>query len=167
MESKVVDVAGITMGLTHAGFSLTGGAASTFATANAFLFCVNGKTASFASGAGQTTPTTDLNTGVAPVGITLAQKLFGTVLLFLIKSDGTTVGMAQGSVEATDAAGNFINPPKFPSVPDGYVPFGYVIVKAGSTLAAAFVPGTSNWNQTGITTTAVSINALPDRPQVA
>lgn len=166
MEMKVIDVAGITVGLGHAGFSLTGGAASTFATANAFPFAVNGKTASLAAAAGQATPTTDINTGVAPVGLTLAQKLNGTVLVFLVNAAGT-VAMAQGSVELTDAAGNFVNPPKWPSIPDNYVPFGYVVVKAGSTLAAPFVPGTGNWNQTGITTAAVSIAALPDRNQVA
>lgn len=164
MQSKLYDTAGITIGLSNPTFSLTGGAASTFVTAASTDFAINGKVYSKAGGAGQTTPTTDYNTGIAPVGLTAVNT--GTVLLFGLNAAGTYL-MAQGSVEITDSAGNFINSPKFPVVTDNFCPIGYVVVKAGPTLAAPFVPGTGNWNQTGISTSAVGLIALPDRPVVA
>jgi len=161
--------AGMTLGTTHAGFSITGGAANTFATANTFNFLINGKSGTFASGAGQATPTTDINTAAAFLAI---PKNYGSVFVFGVNAAGTIqAAQSPGNLStpgyvALDASGAFLLEPPFPALPDNFVPFGYLVIKNGST-GSNFTFGTTNWNATGITATAVSIGAMPDRPQIA
>jgi len=53
--------------------------------------------------------------------------------------------------------------PVFRAVPDGKVPFAYMILTNGST-GSAFTIGASNWNQTGITVSIKNLLVLPERP---
>jgi hypothetical protein len=176
MESKVQDIAGITIGLGPLTLSgLTAGA--TTYTSVATAYAINGRTTTFATQSGVAFPTTDLNTSAQFVGLTLANT--GTVFVVGCQFGVTTLKCVQGSVEALDAGGNFLNVPKFPSMPDNFCPLAYFIAKAGATfVAAAWYPGTTNWNTTGMTyvanvagvatagSIATSIVALPDRPTV-
>jgi len=166
MESKLQDVAGITMGLGNTLLSAISGAATTTFTAAAVPYAINGKAGTTTVQTTAAFPATDIQTGVAYAGLQKANT--GTVVLVGVQLGATVYVAAQGSVESLDAGGNFINVPKFPSVPDNFCPLGYLVIKAGATfVAATFVPGTTNWNTTGITIAVQNIVALPDRPQVA
>ena len=164
MESKVQDVAGITMALGNITLSGITGGAKTFTTA-VTPYCINGKAYFTTIQTGANFPALDINTGVAPVGLVAANT--GTVVVLGNQAGAVVHVAAQGSVEALDAGGNFLIPPKFPSLPDNFCPLAYIILKAGATLAAPFIQGTGNWNQTGITAAVQNIAALPDHPQVA
>lgn len=155
---------GANQAFTKAGLTGISGAATTFSTgATAQSFCVQGKAASKAQVSGGATPTTDINTGAAFVGLT-ANK--GSVFVWAMKLDGT-VGVAQGSVEPLDASGAFLQPPQFPMLPDTWTAFSYVIIKAGATTSGTWTFSGSNWNATGITVAVQDIMMLPARPQVS
>lgn len=149
---------------TKAGLTGISGAATTYSTgSSAILFSVNGKAYSKSQVSGGTTPTTDGNTAAAFLGLT-ANK--GCVFVWALNKDGT-VGVFQGTIEALDASGGFINPPQFPRVPDTYTPFAYVVIKAGSTTSGTWTFSGSNWNATGITVAVQDVMMLPSRPQIA
>lgn len=169
-------VSGATLGLGPLTVSgLTGGA--TTYTSVATAYAINGRSTTFATQTGVAFPTTDLNTGAQFAGLVAANT--GTVFVLGVQFGVTTLKALQGSVESLDAAGNFLNIPKWPSIPDNFCPLAYFIAKAGSTfVAAAWYPGTTNWNTTGMTyvadvagvatagSIATSIVSLPDRPSV-
>lgn len=171
-----VAVSGATLGLGPLTVSgLTGGV--TTYTSVATAYAINGRSTTFATQTGVAFPITDLNTGAQFAGLVAANT--GTVFVLGVQFGVTTLKALQGSVESLDAAGNFLNIPKFPSIPDNFCPLAYFIAKAGSTfVAAAWYPGTTNWNTTGMTyvadvagvatagSIATSIIALPDRPTV-
>ena len=167
-DNRAGSLCGLTACIGNATFSAISGAATTTYTSAAIVAAINGKATTFAAQTTQAFPTTDLNTGVQFVGLTAANK--GTVFVLGIQNGGTTLKAVQGTVESLDAAGNFIGAgiPKFPALPDDFCPMGYIIAKAGATfVAAAWYPGTTNWNTTGMTYSIQNVVALPDRPQVA
>lgn len=164
MQAKQVDIAGITIGLGNLTLTGISGAATTYSS-SALPFCVNGKATTYSAQSGVAFPTTDLNTGAQFVGLVAAST--GTVYVVGVQSGGTTLKCIQGSVELLDAAGNFINVPKFGPCPDNFCPLAYIVAKAGSTLAAPHYPGTTNWNATGMSYAVVNVAALSDRPQVS
>ena len=165
MESKVQDVAGITLALGNATITGISGAATTFSAA-VTPYAINGKAYTSTVQTTAAFPTADISTGLTLAGLQKANT--GTVLLVGVQAGAAVCVVAQGSIEALDAGGNFIIPPKFPSVPDNFCPLGYIVVKAGATfVAATFLPGTTVWNTTGITVAVQNIAALPDNPQVA
>lgn len=144
--------------------ALAAGTTTTYSTTGTTLFCIKGKAYSKAAVTNGATPTTDFTTGVAFVPF---QANEGTVVVFGYDKDGT-VRCSQGSVEALDASGNFINAPQLPAIKDTVCPFGYLVLKGGSTLSGDFTFGTSNLSSvTGMTYTFVDVMTLPDRPQVA
>lgn len=159
-------------------FALSGltAGATTYSSA-ATAYSINGRAVSFGAQNGVAFPTTDLNTGVQYAGLVAANT--GTVFVVGCQLGVTTMKCVQGSVEALDASGNFINVPKFPSLPDNFCPTAYFIAKAGATfVATAWYPGTTNWNTTGMTyvsdvagvatagSIGTSVSTLPDRPSV-
>lgn len=170
-------VAGMTLGLGPLTLSGLTGAATSYSSV-ATNYAINGRCSTFAAQTTVAFPTTDLNTGVQFAGLVAANT--GTVFVVGVKFGATVLSALQGSVEALDAAGNFTTRiPTFPSIPDNFVPLAYFVAKAGSTfVAAAWYPGTTNWNTTGMTyvadvagvatagSIATSIIALPDRPTV-
>jgi hypothetical protein len=145
------------------------GAATTFTTTGATLYSIGGKAFTTAAAAGAATPTSD-----AVLGTTFASRQLlanqGTVFVWYYNGAATAaaaIRVAQGTVEALDAAGNFVNAPQFPAVPEeSLCPFAYSIVRNGST-GSAWTFGTSNWNATGITLAHVNIFTLPGRPQIS
>lgn len=142
-------------------------AATTLDSTNAMHFAIKGKLYTHAAFSTTATPTTDVNTGAAFVRVGTNE---GSVFVIGLNASGT-VQVAQGSVEALDVGGAFINAPQFPSIPDTMCPVAYVVCKAGATAAAkasGWLFGTSNFSGvTGITLAAVDICTLPSRPQVA
>jgi hypothetical protein len=145
------------------------GAATTFSTTGATLYCIKGKAYTTSAAASAATPTSDAALGTTFAANTLAANQ-GTVFVWCYDGSSTTAATAikvcQGTEEALDALGAFINAPQFPGIPDTLAPFAYTVVKNGST-GSAWTFGTSNWNATGITLAHQDVMTLPARPQVS
>ena len=162
----------LTFTATKAG--LTNGTTTTFSfTANPLLFAIKGKFYSKATVTNGTTPTTDGNTGAAftaiPAGTSTAA--YGCVYVWAYDKDGN-VKVYQGQTQATDLAADgantkFVTAPQFPAIPDTVAPFGYSVVKVGTSGAAFTMGGTSLASGSNISVTHVDLATLPDRPQVA
>jgi len=162
---KANDCAGITVALGNIGLTAISGQATHTYSASATPFAINGKAYTFASKTTQNFPTLDATTGLPFVGLLAANT--GTVVV-VGSNAALAVQASQGSVEKLDAElGTFRIPPSFPALPEDFCPMAYIVIKAGSTLAAPFVIGTGLWNQTGVTEAIQNIGALPDKPQVA
>lgn len=143
--------------------TLAAGATTTYSTTGTTLFCIGGKAYSKAAVSNGATPTTDANTAAAFVAV---GANYGSVFVFGYDSGGN-IKVMQGTVVALDASGAFILAPQFPVIPDTVCPFGYLVIKAGST-ASNWTFGSSNLSgATGITYTFVDVMTLPARPQVS
>lgn len=147
---------------TNSGLLTGTGAETVYDTTVIIEFAIAGKAYRKAAVADGATPTTDGNTAAA---MTLVAN-YGTVVVWGLNSSGT-VSCYKGSTEALDSAGNFINAPQFPAIPNNICPFAYSILKGGSTLSGTWTFGSSNWNATGMTATHTNIMTLPDRPQTS
>ena len=168
---------------------LAAGTTTTITTTNGGTFAIRGKlyftNAGSTSGTAftnQATPTTDFATGVAfkpiPIPNAAPNLALGYGSVFTIGLDHTTntLRVIQGTIEALDISGNFINAPQFgglgpsgsSSTDNDFCPIGYLVVKLGSTAVATWTFGTNNLSGvTGVTYTWVDVATLPDRPQVA
>lgn len=162
-----LNLRGLTMGTIKTG--LTKGTTSTYTTTVTSAGMINGKYVTGLTAQTNTaTPTTDASTGAAFVALTDNQA---TVLVIGQKAD-STIQMAQGSIEATatgvtTTAGAFLNAPQWPSLPDDFMVFGYLLVRTAPS-ADAWTPGTSSWTATGVTASAVvECGVLPARPQTS
>lgn len=143
--------------------ALAAGTTTTYSTTGVTLFCIGGKAYSKAAVTNGATPTTDATTAAAFVAV---GANYGSVFVFGYDKDGT-IKVSQGSVVALDASGAFILAPQFPAIPDTVCPFGYLVIKAGST-ASNWTFGSSNLSgATGITYTFVDVMTMPARPQVS
>lgn len=144
------------------------GAATTWSTTGATLYSIKGKAFSTAAASSAASPTSDATKAATFASAPLAINT-GTVFVWAYNGGGTAataVRVAQGTVEALDAAGNFVKAPDFPGLSDDLTPFAYTIVRNGST-GSNWTFGTSNWNATGITLANVDVFTLPGRPQVS
>jgi hypothetical protein len=113
-------------------------------------------------------PTTDCVTGAAFVAQTDNQAC-----VYVVGQNAAgTIQACQGSIVATEVgvtttAGAFILAPAFPNPPDGFIPFGYCLVRTAPS-ASNWTFGTDNWDATGVTTSEfVQIGDMPDRPVIA
>lgn len=142
------------------------GSTTTLSNTGTMNALIRGKGVQVSAWSNTATPTTDVNSGAAFLGI-VANK--GSVFVIGFNAAGV-MKVAQGTIEALDVNGNFINAPQFPGLPNDFVPAAYLVIKAGSTANATtgWIFGTNNMSGvTGITYTFVDISSLPDRPQVA
>ena len=151
------------------------GAATTLGGTNRIDYSIGGILYTKAAFSSTATPTSDYLKGTTFASVPLA---INTGSVFVIALDSSSnLKCAQGTVEALDSAGNFINAPQFPEMPTESASFHggstgpvcpvcYIMVKNGAT-GSAWTFGTSNWNATGATVTVKDIMALPGRPQVA
>jgi hypothetical protein len=148
---------------TNAGFAA--GTTSTISTTATAQYALRGKAYSKTAVTNGATPTTDATTGAAFVALSANQ---GTVVYLGFDSSGNQKA-AQGSIVALDSSGAFIVAPQPPSIDDSvWVPVGYVVLKAGSTLSGTWTFGTNNLSSvTGMTYTFVSVMGPPGRPQVS
>jgi len=163
---QVADIKGFTGCVTKT--VLAAGTTTTISTTAAITGAIRGKGVSVAALTNQATPTTDVNTGAAFVGV---KSGYGSVFVYGVNAAGT-LKCAQGSVVALDSAYAFKDPyPQFPNLPDDFLPFGYLTIKAGSTADATtgWVQGTSNQaSVTGITYARADVMlGMPDRPQIS
>lgn len=157
----------LTMGTIKTG--LVKGTTSTYTTTVTSAGMIKGKYVTGLTAQTNTaTPTTDAKTGAAFVALTDNQC---TVIVMGQKADGT-IQACQGTIEntavgVTTTAGDFINKPQFPSLPDDFMVFGYAIVRTAPS-ASDWTFGTSSWTATGITATEfVQCGVLPARPVTA
>jgi len=145
---------------------LAAGTTTTISTSNAINYAIRGKGYTASALTNQATPTTDINTGAAFVGV---KSGYGSVFVYGLNAAGA-LKCAQGSVVPLVNYA-FDTPPQFPVLPDDFCAFGYLTIKAGSTADATtgWVQGTSNQaSVTGITYARADVAlGMPDRPQTS
>lgn len=146
--------------------TLAAGTTTTISTTGTTQFAIAGSAYSKSAITNGATPTTDIVTGAAFVALSANQ---GTVVVVMLDTSGA-VKAAQGSVQALDVSGAFINAPQFPAInADLYCPIGYIVLKAGSTLSGTWTFGSSNLSGvSGMTYTFHDVAlGMPARPQVS
>lgn len=151
--------------------TLAAGTTTTYSTTGTTVFAIRSKFYSTAAKTNVATPTVDITDGLPFTAQTFPASAAvggtGSVYVFCFDSGGT-LRVAQGTVEALDLLGNFINAPQLPVIPDSVCPFGYLVVKLGPTAVANWTFGTNNLSGvTGVTYAFQDICLVPDRPQIA
>lgn len=172
----------VTMNFTKA--ALAAGTTTTISTTGTTTFAVGGKFFTKTAITNGATPTTDYATGAAfkpiPIPNTAPNLALGYGSVYTVGFDHSgNIKVIQGSIEALDVSGNFINAPQFgamgpapstasPPTYNDFCPIGYIIVQLGSTAVATWTFGTNNLSSvTGVTYTFVDVATLPARPQVS
>ena len=169
----------VTMNFTKA--TLAAGTTTTISTTGTTTYAIRGKFYSKTAITNGATPTTDWATGLVfkpiPIPNTAPNLALGYGSIYAVGLDSTgAIRVVQGTIEALDVNGNFINAPQFGG--DGpagsgktdsdFCPIGYIVVQLGSTAVATWTFGTNNLSGvTGVTYTFVDVATLPDRPQVS
>lgn len=153
----------ITACFTKAG--LAAGTTSTLTTTATVTYANRGKMYSKAAITNQATPTTDAVTGGAFPSL-LANQGVTVAIGFDVSGN---LKASQGAIVALDVSGNFTQAiPTFPTIPDGVTLFGYIVLKAGSTLSGTWTFGTNNLSGvTGMTYSFQDLCNQPDRPQIS
>ena len=163
-----LNLAGGNYCVTNSHFAATSGATTTTTTtgsATLIDYAIKGKAYSLTPATSTATATTDANTGVAAKAVGAG---YGSVYVFCANTSQAGGKWVQGDVKALDAAGNFVDAPQFPAIPDSLCPYGYLVIKAGSTNTVPWVCGSHNMSGvTGITYTFVPVLTLPATPQVS
>lgn len=137
---------------------LAAGTTTTFTTANAVLYCLDGEALSYAAQTNTATPTLDANTGVAFVGVPINK---GCIFIFGVQAGA--IAVVQGTLADLDSAGNFILAPEYPAIPETFVPFGELIIKVASN-GSTWTFGASNQaSVTGVTYTRKDLMVLKSR----
>jgi len=159
--TQASDLKGITLCTSKAG--LAAGSTSTYTTAATTSGMIGGKYVTALSAQTDTaTPTTDYS-GAAFTALGVSE---GCVFVFSLVAAGT-IAVHQSDVYALDASNAFKIAPQFPAIDlDTYMPFGYLVLKNGST-GSAWTFGASNWTATGAADTFTDVGVLPRRPQTA
>ncbi len=161
--------------------TLAAGTTTTISTTGTTTFSILGKFYTKAAITNGATPTADYATGAAfkpiPIPNTAPNLGLGYGSIYTVGFDHSgNVKVIQGTIEALDVSGNFINAPQFGALgPQGsgstdndFCPIGYLVVKLGATAVATWTFGTDVLSAfTGGTFTFVDICTLPGRPQVA
>jgi len=144
--------------------TLAAGTTTTISTTGTTTYGIQGKAYTKAAITNGATPTTDAATGAAFPAITANN---GTVIVIGLDSAGA-IKACQGTTQALDVSGAFIQAPLMPNVPDTMCPIGYIIFKGGSTLVGTWTFGTNNLSSvTGATYTFVDLIGMPFRPQIS
>lgn len=146
--------------------TLVAGTTSTVTTSTTINYVIKGRTYIKTAITNGATPTTDIRKGTAFTGITANQ---GTVIVLGFDASGNIVA-AQGSVEALDVQGNFINAPQLPAggLGDAYAPWGAIVAKGASNLSGTWTFGSSNLSSvTGMTWAFINLSTFPSRPFVS
>ena len=169
----------VTMNFTKA--TLAAGTTTTLSTTGTTTYAIKGKFYTKTAITNGATPTTDWATGLAfkpiPTPLVAPNLANGYGCVFAVGLDSTgAIRVVQGTIEALDINGKFINAPQFGgdgpagsgSTDNDFCPIGYFIVQLGATAVAPWTFGTNNNSGvTGVTYTAVDVATLPDRPVVS
>lgn len=149
---------------TTSGLLTTAGAVTTHDTTVTISFEINGQAYTKTAITTGATPTTDGNTGAA-FNAVLPNK--ACVLLWCLNASGT-VSLIQGPIVANDDSSVLASACQFPIPGSAVVPFAYTLFATISTASASgLLPGTANWNATGLTATTRNILEMPSRPVAA
>lgn len=154
---------GLTAAFTSGLLTATG-AETVHDTTVAISYAIKGAMYSKAAVTDGTTPTTDVNTGVAFLALAADEAC---TFVWMLNAAGT-IAVAQGPIVDVDGDTDLIKGdlPLFPPIPAGYCPFAYQKVQTAGT-SSAWTFGASNWNATGVTDVIVNVATLPDRPTTA
>jgi hypothetical protein len=170
----------VTMNFSKA--TLAAGTTTTISTTGTTTYAIRGKFYTKTAITNGATPTTDWATGNAfkpiPIPLTAPNLANGYGSIYAVGFDHSgNIKVIQGTIEALDVNGNFINAPQFggdgPSGNDpvktgDFCMIGYIIVQLGATAVATWTFGTNNLSSvTGVTYTFVDVANKPDRPQVS
>ncbi len=147
---------------------LTKGTTSTYTTTVTSECTIDGKYCTALTAQTNTaTPTTDARSGsgfIAQTDNTVSAYVFGITL-------AGAIAVCQGPITDTEVgvtttAGALKNRPQFPVLPEDFCPIGYLMVRTAPS-ASDFTFGTSAWDATGVTSSAVVevSGLLPNRPQ--
>lgn len=161
--------------------ALAAGTTTTISTTGTTIFAIRGKAYSKTAITNGATPTIDYATGAAfkpiPIPNTAPNLGLGYGSVYMVGFDHSgNVKVIQGTIEALDVNGKFINAPQFGafgpsgsgSTDNDFCPIGYIVVQLGATAVATWTFGTNNLSGvTGVTYTFVDCVGWPDRPQVA
>lgn len=148
---------------TNTGLLTTAGAENVYDTTVAIDYCINGQAYRKATQGDGATPTVDANTGLQFKPVLRNQAC---VLVWLLDAAGV-VHLAQGPAVDVDMQSSvLINSAQFPDVEfERLCPFAYTLFVVGNTApAAGHVPGTANWNATGLTATTRNVLCMPSNP---
>ncbi len=146
--------------------TLAAGTTTTISNTGTIYYSINGKAYSKSAMTNAATPTTDLVTGAAFVGVK-ANK--GSIFIIGLLSAGS-VRVVQGSIVDLDSSGAFTIAPQIGPHPSDFCAIGYLLIKAGSTADATtgWVLGTSNnTGVTGITQAFGDLMTWPSRPIIS
>lgn len=116
----------------------------------------------------QAPPTVDLNTGAAPVTLVGGNSVANTPGEGAVGVYGLVAGVVryvQGPKSKLDMLNSFVGDPQFPSIPENFVPFAYIVAKARATDGVSVIVGTTAW--ASYTAAIINVFQLPSRPQVA
>lgn len=153
---------GLTVALGACGLVVDDGA-TTFDLATAIDFAIDGKAYTKATVSNGATPTLDGTTGAAFVPVLRDQAC---VLVFALDAAGVVSLHQADSVPVGSESDTLDFAAQLPLIDlNTYCPIGYVLFQTdGTSAVAGLIPGTDNWNATGLTSTAVSLIAYPSRP---
>ncbi len=140
----------------------TAGAETVYDTTATLIFSIDGVAYTLTAVTDGATPTTDGNTGLAFDPVYPDQAC---VLAWCINAAGT-VSLIQSAISAVNGDTDvIIEPIQFPNIPSDRVCFAYTLFQtAGTSSAAGLLPGTANWNSTGLTATERNLLGQPSRP---
>lgn len=143
---------------------LAAGTTTTLTSANQIDYAIGGKMYRKAAASNEATPTTDAVSGSTFTAVAVSK---GCVFSICRDASGT-LKVVQGSIEDLDASNSFIKAPSFGPKSDTLCPYGYIVVKVGST-GSAWTFGASNLAgpPTGVVFAFVDCATLPSRPQVS
>jgi len=141
---------------------LTAGTTSTYTTTVAVAGAIRGEHVTpLAIQTNTATPTTDW-AGNAFTALAASQAC---VFVFCLVAAGT-IAVVQGPVVDLDASDAIPENKglEFPGIDATLMPFGFAVVKNGST-GSSWTFGAESWGATGIVDTFTDVAFLPDRPQ--
>ncbi len=146
--------------------ALTGtGAETVYDTTISILYCIDGRAYTKTAVTDGVTPVLDGNTGAAFDPVYPDQAC---VLVWGLNAS-QTVSLYQGPIVPVDGDTDVLKAAaQFPNIPVGICPFAYTLFQTtGASSAAGLLPGTSNWNSTGLTATHRNLMTMPSRPVTA
>ena len=160
----------MTVNQTNAG--LTVGTGVNYTTTLTTSCVIRGKFAvTLAAQTNTALPTLDVTSGVAfPALVGASTYGQGTVFVYGTNVAGV-IKVAQGSIVNTElgittVAGNWLNEPLWPALPDDFCPIAYQLVRTSPTLTS-FQFGVTSMAASGVNVVTVNVHTLPDRPLLA
>jgi len=145
---------------TKAGFAA--GTGTSFTTANAVIYSLDGEALSYAAQSNTANPTLDAITGVAFVGVPINK---GCIFIYGIVAGAISV--VQGPLADLDASGAFLLAPEYPAIPETFVPFGELIIKVAANGSTWTLGSSNSASVTGVTYTRKDLLVLKSRPHIS